>query len=217
MTRKLIQVGPRIGLGLLALLPLGCTHFDPVTGSTLVGSGLGATTGAIIGHQSGHTGTGALIGAAAGALGGALVGDAQQARVERDAAFAYADAQSQQRVAGAVTNSDVVYMAQNGLAEDVIINAIQTRGGRFDTSPQSLIYLKSSGVSDRVIATMQSSGGPAIAPVSYVAPPPPPPPVFIVEPPPPRPIYFGHFGHHHHHHHRRHHHHGSSISIHGHF
>lgn len=216
MTGKLIQVSPRIGLVFLAALPLGCAQFDPVTGSTLVGSGLGATTGAIIGHQSGHTGTGALIGAAAGALGGALVGDARQARVERDAAVAYADAQAQQAAAGAVTNTDVVYMAQNGLAEDVIINAIQTRGGRFDTSPQSLIYLKSSGVSDRVIAVMQNSG-PAIVPVGYVAPPPRPrPDIVIVEPPPP-PIVFGHFGGYHHHHCRPHRHSGSSISIHGHF
>ncbi len=216
MSRMLIQVCPRIGLALFVVLPLGCTHFDPVTGSTLVGSGLGATTGAIIGHQSGHTGTGALIGAAAGALGGALVGDAQQSRAQRDAAFAYADRQSQQIAAGAVTNTDVIYMTQNGLGEDVIINAIHTRGGQFDTSPQSLIHLKSSGVSDSVISVMQNSGS-RIAPVSYVAPPPPPRPSVIVVEPPPRPIYFGHFGRHHHHHCRPHRHHESSISIHGHF
>jgi uncharacterized protein YcfJ len=212
----LTEIGPRIGLVFLAALPFGCTHFDPVTGSTLVGSGLGATTGAIIGHQSGHAGKGALIGAAAGALGGALVGDARQARAERDSAYAYADAQAYQAQAGAVTNSDVVYMSQSGLAEDVIINSIQTRGGRFDTDPQSLIYLKSSGVSDRVIAVMQNSG-PRVAPASYVVPPPPRrPDIVIVEPAPP-PIIFGHFGgnHHHHCHPRRHH--GSSLSIHGHF
>lgn len=217
MPRMSFQVGPRIGLVILSALPFGCTHFDPVTGSTLAGSGLGATTGAIIGHQSGHTGTGALIGAAAGALGGALVGDARQARAERDSAYAYADAQAQQAALGAVTNTDVIYMAQNNLGEDVIINAIQTRGGRFDTSPQSLIYLKTSGVSDRVIAVMQNTGA-AIAPVSYIAPPPPPrPSIVIVEPSPPRPIYFGHFGGHHYHPCRPHRYRESSISLHGHF
>jgi uncharacterized protein YcfJ len=218
MQRICIQVCARVGLLLLSAMPLGCQHYDPVTNSTFVGSGLGATTGAIIGHQSGNTGAGALIGAAAGALGGALVGDAQQARSERDSANAYAQGvsqSSQQYSAGAVTNSDVIYMAQNGLGDDVIINSINTRGGRFDTSPISLIQLKSAGVSDRVISAVQSSG-PAIAPVNYVVPPPPPrPSVIFVEPPPPRPIFFGSYGRHRHHcrpPHRE-----SGLFIHGHF
>jgi hypothetical protein len=48
-------------------------------------------------------------------------------------------------------------MAQTGLSEDVIINAVQTRGGRFDLSPNGLIYLKTNGVSDRVIRAVQDA------------------------------------------------------------
>lgn len=191
MPRIWFKFGPRMGLLLLAALPMGCTHFDPVGGSALVGSGLGAATGAVIGHQSGNAGAGALIGATAGALGGALVGETKQARLERDAAFAYADAQAYQAASNAVTNSDVIYMTQNGLSEDVIINAIHTRGGRFDTSPAALTTLHTSGVSNRVISAMQTAGAPSV----YSPPPIPPrrPSVVIVEEPPP-PIIFGRFG-----------------------
>jgi hypothetical protein len=41
----------------------------------------------------------------------------------------------------------------------IICNEIRTRGGRFDTTPDSIIALKSAGVSDRVIETMQNTGG----------------------------------------------------------
>jgi len=37
-----------------------------------------------------------------------------------------------QMVATALTNSDVIKMAQNGVGDDVIVNAIRTRGGAFD-------------------------------------------------------------------------------------
>ena len=207
-------LSPRLGLILLTALPVGCAQFDPVTNSTLVGSGLGTTAGAIIGHQSGNAGKGALIGAAAGALGGALVGDANQARAERDAAYDRAFSQKYQAAQAAVRNHDVIMMAQNGLSDDVIINAINARGGRFDTSPSSLIQLKSAGVNDTVIAAMQTASAPK--PITYVPPPPPEPrSVLIVEPPRPRPIFIGDFGHHHHCRppRRRH----SSISFHGHF
>lgn len=189
MPRIWFKMGSRIGLLVLAALPVGCTHFDPVGGNALVGSGLGAATGAVIGHQSGNTGAGALLGATAGAIGGALVGEAKQARYERDAALAYADAQSYQAAANAVTNSDVIYMTQNGLSEDVIINAIHTRGGQFDTSPTALTTLHTSGVSNNVIATMQNAGAPP--PVYTPAPiPPRRPSVVVVEQAPP-PVVFG--------------------------
>ncbi len=199
MPRICIQVRSRIRVGLfvLAVLPLGCTHYDPVANSTVVGSGLGAATGAIVGSGSGNAGAGALIGAAAGAIGGALVGDAEQARAQRDSAYAYAqNVNRSQQYAGAVTNADVMSMAQNGLSDDVIINSINTRGGRFDTSPNALIQLNSLGVSAPVIAAMQNSG-PPIAPVNYVGPPPafvPGPPNVVVVEPRPRPIIVAPFG-----------------------
>ena len=194
MQRIRISSLPWMGLGLLACWPMGCAQYDPVTRTTMAGSGLGAVTGAIIGERIGTRRRRGLGGSRRRCAGRGLGRRCPAGPRQRDAAYAYAqNAQQQQYLAGAVTNTDVIYMAQNGLGEEVIINAIQTRGGRFDTSPQSLINLKSQGVSDNVIRVMQS-GPPAAAPAAYVAPPPPPPaPVLIVEPPP-RPIYFGRFG-----------------------
>ncbi len=209
MPRIGLKFCPRIGLVLLAILPTGCTQFDPVTRNTLGGSGLGAATGAIIGHQSGNAGTGALIGATAGAIGGALVGNAQQARSDRDAAYAYAAQTAAQPVpvypanASAITNTDVIFMTQNGLSDDVIINSIRSRGGQFDTNPHALTSLKASGVSNTVISVLQNYETSAVQPVSYVPPPVPPRTnIVVVEPVRPRPIIIerrrGYFDHHHH-------------------
>lgn len=138
---------------------IGCQTASHAENGALIGSGLGAMTGAIIGQHNGNSGTGALIGAAAGGLGGALLGNAQDAREERDMAVAQAN-YSQQALRAeqmALTNADVVKMSQNGLAPELIMGAIQQRGGRFHTSPDDLIALNSSGVDQRVIAAMQSA------------------------------------------------------------
>jgi uncharacterized protein YcfJ len=140
-----------------ASLPLagslaGCQS-NTQTGAAL-GSGAGALAGAIIGHQVGHTGTGAALGALGGALGGAAIGNAQDAHEERDAAVRQA-AYAQQAAARAMTNSDLVYMAQQGASDAVIVNTIRTRGGRFRTDPQSIIALQQGGVSQQVILEAQ--------------------------------------------------------------
>lgn len=169
------------------------------TGAGAVGGGaLGAATGAIIGHASGHTAGGAVIGAAAGALGGALVGNAADAREERDSAIAqaqYQQAQAQyaQAQAAALSSADVITLTHNQVSDDVIINQIQKQGCRFESTPDSLIALKQQGVSDRVVAAMQNNSvrgtvvaGPTVvgAPpaVVYAAPPPPPVGVVVVGP-----------------------------------
>jgi len=47
-------------------------------------------------------------------------------------------------------------MARSGTVSDaLIINMIQDRSGKFDTSPTGVIALKQSGVSDTVIMAMQ--------------------------------------------------------------
>jgi len=112
------------------------------------------TAGAIIGHQSGQKAEGGLIGAAAGAVTGGLVGNVQDANAERDAVLAQA---SRLKQVPALNSQDLVQMAQSGLGDTVIINAIQQRGGQFDLSPQGLIFLKSNGVSDAVIQKVQCS------------------------------------------------------------
>lgn len=178
-----------LGCGAVLVFAAGCTHFNHTENGALIGSGIGATTGAIIGSQSGHAEGGALIGAAAGALGGALAGNAQQMSEERDAAVVAAQQAEWRRQADAqaVTNQDVIRMTRGGLSEGVIAGTIRNRGGRFDLSPDALIALKSEGVSDGVIQSMQSNiTAPAVVGATTVV---PPPTVVAVPPPPPPTVY----------------------------
>lgn len=187
---------------LTLMLSNGCATMNHAQSGAVVGSGLGAMTGAIIGAGSGHAEGGALIGAAAGALAGGLAGNAEDAREERDAAIA--QAAYTQQLQRAITNVDVIQMTQSGISADVIISSMNSQGGNFDLSPQGIITLKNSGVSDGVILAMQK--------FDHVAPPPvtrvihePRTRVIIAEPPPPS-LHFS-FGsgprcrprHHHHH------------------
>lgn len=67
---------------------------------------------------------------------------------------------------GVLTNADVVKMAKAGLSDEIMINSIKTQPAAFDLSPEAMIELKKSGVSDAVIAVMQqkaSGAAPAAA------------------------------------------------------
>ncbi|WP_425397839.1 YMGG-like glycine zipper-containing protein [Aeoliella sp.] len=138
-------------------------HNDTREG-TVTGAGLGAITGALIGGKKNWEG-GAIIGAGVGALTGRAIGssrdqaDAQQVAVGSSVA-AQANAQA---AANAVTNYDLVQMTQAGLSDELIVSTIQSRGGRFDLSPNGLIALKQSGVSDRVVLTAQQFGSTNVA------------------------------------------------------
>jgi outer membrane lipoprotein SlyB len=153
---------PKVQLPLLAafaivsLLPVtGCQN-NTQTGAAL-GAGAGSLAGAIIGHQTGHKGAGALIGGLAGGLTGAAIGNTQDVKNERDAAVTRAsNMQANQRAAQrALSNSDLVTMTQNRVSDEIIINAIHTRGGRFRTNSEALISLQNSGVSQTVIMEAQ--------------------------------------------------------------
>jgi Glycine zipper len=158
---------------------------DTATG-TVTGGAFGAITGALLGGHS-HRGEGALIGAGVGALTGNVLGRAQDQADERRAAngAAVAAGLNQQAAAQAVTNYDLVGMARAGVGDDVIISTIQSRGARLDMSPQGVIALKQSGVSDRVLLAAQNmAAGPSyVGGPTYVAG--PPPTTVIVTPGPP--------------------------------
>lgn len=167
---------------------------DTATGA-VAGGGIGAITGALIGGKKNGEG-GALIGAGVGALTGGLIGNSADKADERQAAYGMAaTAQANaQAAAQAVSNFDLVEMTRAGCSEDLIISTIQSRGGRFDLSPNGLIALKQSGVSDRVVMAAQSltTGGynPRTAVVSapvVVG----PPPVVYVRPQPAVRVYVG--------------------------
>ncbi len=164
--------------------------------AALVGTGIGAVAGAALGDNSGHAARGAVLGAATGAIAGSLIGSAEEARVERDVALAELAAHRQP----ALQNHDLVYMAQNGLGEEVIINAIHTRGGSFDLTPAALVQLRQSGVGDRVIVAAQQARP---APTVIVAA--PQPEVVVVRPQPrvqftigTSPLVHWHYRRHHH-------------------
>lgn len=180
----------------------GCAGMNHADRGALVGTTIGALSGGIIGHQSGNAGTGAVLGAGAGMLAGSIIGDAEDAREERDWAMSQVE-QAGYQTSGEppLTNADLIYMAQNGLGDEVIINAVHARGGRFDLDTNALVQLKHSGVSDQVISEIQKTGGrstvkvvrPGATRVVYVDP---------YYPPPPRVSYsfgWGSPGFHHHH------------------
>ena len=173
-----------LAVAALALLS-GCATMNNAERGALVGTTIGALSGAIIGHESGNTGAGTVIGAGAGMMAGTLIGDAEDARLERDWALSQVQ-QSSYQTSGdpPLTNADLIYMAQNGLGDEVILNAVDARGGRFQLDPTSLVQLKHSGVSDHVLAQIQRTGGPATVKVVR----PRSPRVVYVEPtcPPPR-------------------------------
>lgn len=192
--------GARTGFALVAAVSMGCTNANYAQRGALFGTAVGSLAGAAIGSDSGHAGAGALIGGLTGAMAGTVIGDAEDARVERDIAYAernsaIAQAQYLQAQQQALTNLDLIRLSQTGVGDDVIINMIRTRGGRFDLGTEAVIALKSQGVSDRVIVAAQSAPQAAtLHNTSIAAPAPgvvyvPGPPAVIVEPAPP--VFYG--------------------------
>jgi hypothetical protein len=178
-------------------------HNDTASG-TVMGGALGAVTGAIVGGKK-DRGEGALIGAGIGAVTGNLLGRSKdRADVQRAAVgAATVGRMNQQAAAMAVTDYDLLEMTRAGVSDDVIISTMRSRGVQIDLSPQALISLKQSGVSDRVVLAAQemSRGGPYVAA---------PAPVPVVEAVPTRVIvtpaypYYGPRYHYYHYHHRPH-------------
>ncbi|QDT66084.1 glycine zipper domain-containing protein [Calycomorphotria hydatis] len=125
---------------------------------TAVGAVAGTVAGAVIGHQMGEKGAGALIGAATGALAGNLIGKRNDQLEAQNQAIKQVNYDAQ-----AMTNFDLIRMAQAGVSDPVIIAAVRDRGGRFDISPDGIVSLKSSGVSDGVILAVQEASATAVA------------------------------------------------------
>ena len=143
--------------GLLLTASVGCSTANNTQKGTLLGAAGGSALGAIVGHQLGDAGVGALVGGLAGATAGGLAGNAQDEHERADNYARQANYERQARVRDlrAMTNRDVVNMARNGASDTLIISTMQTRGGRFNTAPDTIIALHNAGVSDRVIQAMQ--------------------------------------------------------------
>lgn len=58
-----------------------------------------------------------------------------------------------------LTNKDVINMVKGKLPESVIVKAIQSHGGTFDTSTDALIALHNAGVTEAELDAMMAAGG----------------------------------------------------------
>jgi hypothetical protein len=197
---------------LLLLGSSGCAGLSNTAKGSLVGGGLGAGTGALIGSASGNAGKGALIGTAIGTGVGLLAGNQadQDEKREREAELQQTRAQlaeAESRPTQAPLGlTDVQRLAAAGTSDAVIINQIRTTGSSFQLSSTDIEWLKTNGVSDRVILEMQNAQprtrtvvGPTRTVIREVGPPaviyaPRPRPVYVYDPywrpyppPPPRP------------------------------
>jgi hypothetical protein len=70
-----------------------------------------------------------------------------------------------------LTNADVINMVKSQLPESVIISAIQSHPGKFDTSTSSLIALHRAGITENEMNAMMAasgkgSGGAGVPPAS---------------------------------------------------
>jgi surface antigen len=160
----------------------------------LAGGALGAGTGAIISKATGgNAGPGAVVGGLIGAVAGGAIGNEHDRR-EKEALFDRAR-QAEDRAAAASTQlgmGDVMQLAKDGHADDVIINQIRTTNSTYQLSTEDLRMLRANQVSDRVIVEMQSRRADAPRHPRYVAVPGGPPviyaparPIYVVSPPPP--------------------------------
>ncbi len=167
-------------LWLLAFLPLlatGCSGMNNTERGALAGGGIGGLIGTGIGAVTGHAGAGAAIGAGTGALLGGLAGSDADRDDRR--AKQYAAAHPPMGIA------DVVSMTHNHISEEIIIRQIDTTNSAFQLTSDDIVYLRSQGVSDRVIGFMQARRVAQVQPVRQVR------EIYYVEQPPPVAVGFG--------------------------
>jgi surface antigen len=140
-------------LALSVLLAGGCENLNNTEKGILTGGALGTGAGALIGAATHHTGAGAAIGAVVGGLSGGLIGnslDNQERRHQEELAAAVA-------ARGGMGVTDIIYMTQQHVSDDIVINQIRATGSTFNLSANDITWLKQNNVSDAVIYEMQMS------------------------------------------------------------
>ncbi len=152
---------------------------------TILGGVAGAAIGAAIGDRSNNEAVGAVIGGVTGATIGRQVGSQRDYRVQQQNGRYYRNLQPQHHgqpytaphhnavhhgqypqpapvVVGAsatqpIMQADVLAMLRSGLSEQMIANQIQNRKMRHQLSVKDVIALHQQGVSESLIALMQSN------------------------------------------------------------
>ena len=138
----------------------GCSTMNNTEKGVGLGATLGAGAGALIGSASGNPKTGAVIGGLLGAGAGGVIGNDMDRKDARDATARHDRASQQYSAAQPDRLAEVVALVKQGQGEAVVLNHIRTHQMQFNLSVADLNFLKSNGVSDRVIAEMQTGGAP---------------------------------------------------------
>jgi len=126
----------------VAVVFSGCVTDEGAKKGAVTGGLLGAVAGGIIGHQSGRGLEGAAIGGAAGAIGGGVFGS---------------DQKSSQNNPSHLTISSIAQMAFDGVPDNVIISDIRQTNSIYNLTSEAISFLKSKGVSDRIVDYMLST------------------------------------------------------------
>lgn len=131
------------------LLTCGCTGMENTDRGMATGGILGGILGLGVGAVTHHPLAGAAIGAGAGALAGGAIGHAEDKAETRAAAQAAA-------AHPPLSLEDVARMSQQRVSDAIIINEIRTTNSFYSLNADHILWLKQMGVSDYVIAEMQS-------------------------------------------------------------
>ena len=146
----------------------GCAEFEPnhTNDGAVIGGLLGATTGAIIGHQSHDAGLGLILGGLLGATTGAIVGSQVPKDVPPPVIYQPAPLVVQQPVIYQnatpstppynLSLEQIVQWSKAGYSDDQIINGIKASHTIYALTQESINYLKSQGINDRVINALQA-------------------------------------------------------------
>jgi hypothetical protein len=70
-----------------------------------------------------------------------------------------------------LNNDSVIKLVKAGLSDELIVNAIGSKPGTYDTSTDGLIALKTAGASDKVVSAIVLKASGATAPAPVAAPP----------------------------------------------
>ncbi len=159
-------------LSTLLVSSVGCSAMNNTEKGMLGGAAVGTGAGALIGR--GHPGA-MLAGGVIGTMVGGLAGSGQDAREDRRAAVAAANAQSARQMG----LNEIVQLAQQGQSDSVIMGQIDATHSQFQLSTDDINYLHQQRVSDNVIRYMQARRTRTVIvqprpEVIYVSPPPPP-------------------------------------------
>ena len=143
-----------IFVSLLIIQASGCHTTNYAQNGALLGGLTGAGVGAAVGNSHDQSAAGALIGGAVGALTGSAIGGSLDEIDARNQALI--EQSVGRRLAGATTIGDTIAMSRAGLSDPIIVQHLRSHGLASSLDSEDLITLKQQGVSDGVIAAMQS-------------------------------------------------------------